>query len=106
MADITDAQAVRFCNEQVRIAADQLIQVYNNATAILAEWTAKGGTNLVPNTADMVIDGAATDGRPLVTGININNVINCLTEFVADYEADNFAKLNTLLQVAVNTTRA
>ncbi len=105
MADITDAQAVRFCNEQARIVADQLIQVYNNATAILAEWTAKGGTNLVPNTADMVIDGAATDGRPLVTGININNVINRLTELVADYEADNGAKLNTLLQVAVNTTR-
>lgn len=103
MPDITDSQAVKFCNEKIRVAADKLAQAYAFANQVKAEWTAHGGAVLVPNTSDPVVDGSATDGRPPITGADANNIINRLTELKADYDADSAAKLNTILSVAVNT---
>lgn len=100
---IDSSQAVRFCNEKVRPAADGLAQVYNDAKRVLAEWNAAGGVALVPNTADVVADRADVDGRPVITGEKVNNVMNRIGELISDYEAGGNAKLNTILQVAVNT---
>ncbi len=102
MPDISDPQAVRFCNEKVRVAADKLAQAYNCANQVLDEWTARGGVALVPNSADAVLDGSATDGRPPITGADTNNIIKRLSELIADYDALSAAKLNTILGVAVN----
>lgn len=102
MPDITDPQAVNFCNTKIRPAADRLAQAFNYAAAIIDEWNALGGSGLVPNTTDAVIDGAAQDGRPEITGAMANNIINRLSELQTDYEASSNAKLNTVLQVAVN----
>lgn len=100
-APIDSPQAVRFCNEKVRPAAEKLAQAYVFAKQVLDEWTAHGGVTFVPNTSDTVSDSASVDGRPVITGANVNNVINRLSELVTDYEADTSAKLNTILQVAV-----
>jgi hypothetical protein len=105
MSDITDPQAVAFCNERIRPAADLLAQAYNYASQVLAEWTAHGGAVLVPNTSDPVVDGSATDGRPPVTGADVNLLVVRLSELKADFEASGAAKLNTILKVAVNTSR-
>jgi len=102
MADITNAEAVKFCNEKVRVAADKLAQAYHFAQQVTAEWTANNMASVLPNQADDVIDGSATDGRHPITGIDANNIINRLNELIADYEADSSAKLNTILGVAVN----
>lgn len=102
MPDITDPQAVRFCNERVRVAADKLAQAYNLANQVIDEWTAHGGVALIPNTSDPVIDGSATDGRPPIVGSDASNIINRLTEIVADFEDSGGAKLNTILAVSVN----
>jgi hypothetical protein len=103
MAGITNPQAVRFCNERLRTAADKLSQAYNFAASVTKEWRSHGGTSLVPNSTDAVVDGSAKDGRPPIVGSDVSNMINRLDELVADYEADNSAKLNTILKVAVNT---
>jgi len=100
---ITDPQAVRFCNEKIRSAADNLAQAYNHANRVVNEWTSFGGVALIPNDAgEDVIDGSATDGRPPITGADVNNIINRLSERLTDYEAGGNAKLNTILRVAPN----
>lgn len=102
MADITNAEAVTFSNEKIRTAANKLNSAYKAAYEVVAEWTANGGGEMIPNTSDAVIDGSSTDGRHPITGIHANNIINRLSELKADYEANGAAKLNTILQVATN----
>ena len=100
---ITDPNAVHFANTRIRIAADAIGKLYNIAKQITNEWNALGGDKLIPNTAEIVVDGSAEDGRPPITGAMCNNIINRLLEQIADAEAVGKAKLNTVLQVAVNT---
>ena len=106
MADITNAEAVKFCNEKVRTSADKLGQLYYVAKAVTQEWTANSMGSVITNSADDdVVDGSATDGRHPITGADANNIINRLTEFVTDMEANTNAKLNTVLGVAVHPHR-
>ena len=100
MADITNAEAVRYSNEQLRVAANLFNEAYRKSKSALAEWVANPG--MFPNTEDTIIDGAETDGRHIVNGIKANNVYNRMSEFVTDYEANSSAKLNTILQYATN----
>lgn len=103
MADITNAEAVTFCNERVRVAADKLAQAYYYAQIVTQEWTANSMGTLIPNEAgDTIIDGSETDGRHVISGADANNIINRCNELVTDYEANTLAKLNTILGVAVN----
>lgn len=115
---ITNPVAIKFSNEKIRPAADMLAQLDNFAAAVLAEWTALGGTSLISNTSDVLRDGASPsddvgtggDGRPIVTGIKLNNIINRLTELRSAVATSGLAMgatgvRDTVLQVAVNTTR-
>lgn len=103
MAEITNAEAVKFCNEKVRVAADKLAQLYYTAKAVSQEWTANDlGSVIAYNNGDLVVDGSAQDGRHPISGIDVNNLITRLTEIVADMEAGGGAKLNTVLAVATN----
>ena len=78
-----------------------MLGAYYAAKAVTQEWSARGGVALVPNDDKAVLtDGAQTDGRPIISGAAVNNVVTRLAELVADYEADDCAKLNTLLAVA------
>jgi len=100
---ITSPQATTFTNERVRVAADKLAQAYNFANLVINEWYALDMAALIDNDAgETVADGAATDGRPIITGAMVHNVLNRLIELRDDYDAGGSAKLNTILQVAVN----
>lgn len=118
MPAITNPVAIKFANEKIRVAADLLAQLDNFAASIAAEWTALGGTTLFPNTTDVVADGAAPngvdatggDGRPVITGAKVNNIINRLTSLRSTSATTGLAMgvagvRDTVLQVAVNTTR-
>ena len=110
MPDITSPQAIKFSNEKIRVAADLLAQLDNFASATIAQWNAAGGSALIPNTADVIADGAATDGRPIITGAKANNIINRLTELRSTNANSGLAigsdgVRDTILQVAVNVTR-
>ena len=118
MPAITNPVAIAFANNKLRVAADLLAQVDNFAATVLAEWTALGGTALIPNTADVLQDSAAPngvdatggDGRPTVTGAKLNNIINRLTALRATASNSGLAMgvagvRDTVLQVAVNTVK-
>ena len=101
---------VVFCDQFVRPFADRRAQGYYAAKALVQIWTARGGATAIPNTSAVVPDSASTipltgsgsDGRPIITGVMVNNMINRATEIITDYEATSNAKLTTVLQVAVN----
>lgn len=97
----TNAEAVKFSNEKVRVAANKLVNAYAFAKLVSAEWTANNMGELFP-AGSVVVDGSETDGRHPVTGNDVTLIIVRLNELVADYEAESNAKLNTLLNVATN----
>lgn len=104
MAEITNPEAVKFCNEKVRTAADKLAQLYYTAKSVSQEWTANNlGAIIAYDNMDLVVDGSAQDGRHPISGSDVNGLMNRLNEIVADMEASNSAKLNTVLAVATQT---
>jgi hypothetical protein len=102
MAEITNAEAVRFCNERVRVAANKLNAAYKFAKEVSAEWYANNMGTLFPSGEGPVVDGSATDGRHPVSADDVLLLVSRLSELVADYEASTNAKLNTILAVATN----
>jgi len=105
MADITNPQAVKFCNERVRVAADRFGQLYWWSKIVAQEWTAQGIGALIPNDASVVMDGSATDGRPIITGADVNTLAARVAEFVALLEAGGKEKLDQISKIAVNPDR-
>jgi len=105
MAEITNSEAVRFCNEKVRTVADRFAQLYYAAKAVADEWTANNLGTLFVSGEGPVVDGSATDGRHPLSADDVTLVIVRCNELVADLEANSNAKLNTLMNVAVNPQR-
>lgn len=103
MPDIVNPTAVAFANNYIRRAADRKAQDYYYSKQVVQSWNAQSLSALFPNDTSNVVDGSATDGRPPITGAMVNNIINRASETIADYEATSNAKLNTILQVAVDT---
>ena len=102
MADITNVQAVTFSDAYLRLRANEICQFYFEAKQTLSVYTAQSHATYITDTSDPIIDGSATDGRPIVTGAQARDLIDILTAFVADMEASTNAKLNSCLQVASN----
>jgi hypothetical protein len=106
MPDITNPQAVRFANERIRPLADLLEAAYETAKRFKAEWDANNLAALIPNTADPVVDGAATDGRKPMTGQKAHNLYNRASELITELEGGSLAalagRLDTIKQVSVN----
>lgn len=100
---ITNPQAVRFANQEVRTVADKAAAYYWQAKAFLAEWDANGLGSVIPNDAtELVVDGSAEDGRGPITGKDINNLKGHIETMVADLEANASLKLNILSKIEVN----
>ncbi|KKN49380.1 hypothetical protein LCGC14_0643560 [marine sediment metagenome] len=102
---ITDPQIKRFCNEQVRQAADRFGQLYNWCRAVRDEWTAQDMGTAIPNTTEVIDDGADFDGRPIITGADVHAIKDRVLELITLMEATSNEKLNEVLRVAVNPTR-
>ena len=102
MANITDVAAIKFSNEQIRPLADMLASLYYRAKTVVDDWNATTMSGKIPNTTDVLIDGAAEDGRTIINGIDATAIITRAQEFITDYEAGSKAKLNTVNKVAVN----
>ena len=102
MPDIVNPQVIKFANEQARPCADMLAQAFYRMEVAFDQWVALGGAAAIPNDASVIVDGAGVDGRPILTGAKLHNLMTRLSEFITDYEANSNAKLNTVLGVAVN----
>lgn len=102
MPDIIDPEAVRFSNERARTLADAAARYYFAAKAFTLEWDATSMGSKIPNAADTIIDGSATDGRTPITGANVNGLKTHVDAMVTDLEANGNTKLNILLAIEVN----
>lgn len=97
---ITNPQAITFSNTEIRPLADLLKKVYWMCKRVDREWTGNDMGSLITNTEDIIEDGNV---KP-ITGVQATNIINRALELIADYEANSYAKLNTILQVAQGGT--
>lgn len=102
MADITNVQAITFCNQQVRPMADLLSQTYFTAKSIVEFWNANSMSALIPNTTQIIDDGAVIDGRQIITGIAATAIITECMNLITSFEANTNAILNQVKEVAVN----
>jgi hypothetical protein len=102
VANIVSVQAINFSNTQARRYADARAQSYLRAKAMLTFWNANTVSAVIPNTTDVLIDGAAQDGRQIITGAMVTNIITRCQEEITDFEASVNAKLNTIMALAVN----
>lgn len=104
MANITDPAAVKFCNEQLRPASDKLIQFYWWLKAVKQTYTANPAlaTALVNDGTAFVMDGSDTDGRPRITGADVQTIITQLNNLITSLEANSNLILNTFSKAAVN----
>jgi len=64
MANITNPEAVKFSNEEARPYNDHKLANYRTAKQLIANYTGKGMSAILGATGtDVIVDGAATDGR-------------------------------------------
>ena len=105
MANITDPAAIAFSNNQIRPSADRYMSTYWWAKQLVADWTSKGLSSLFPNDSSVVVDGAATDGRTVITGADVNIIVSHVSALITDLEASSNLKRNQIQKVAVNETR-
>lgn len=103
MANITNPEAVKFANEQVRRMNDMHVAHYRTCKQFKANYDAAVMGNIFTTNGDVVVDGSATDGRHSLTTFDVNNVYARAAEVIADYEASSNTKLNQANVIAVNT---
>ncbi len=89
MADITSPQAIRFCNENVRIIADLTEKLRRTGEQFLInvvefETITSGNAN-----GDVVLDGAASDGRQICTKQSVAEVKYVVEQLVACLNQDD-----------------
>jgi hypothetical protein len=101
----TNPQAIRICNEKLRPLADRAGQFYNLCKAYQAEATAEGWTAMFPANAEVIEDGAAADGRAIISNTDISQFITFIVAQIAAYETSAFANRNLVLKIAVNPER-
>lgn len=99
---INNPQAIKFCNENIRVAADKLAQAYYFAKVVMDEWSANNLGTLLPIDGGNVEDGAISDGRPVITGNDVTVMTYALNSLISDFEASNKTKLNSILRIAPN----
>ena len=102
MAAINNPVAVRHCNEKGRVFADALLTVYDTAKKYKTDWDANSIGTLIPNTADLVEDGSATDGRYPCTGAKFNALYTLSGTIITFFETGTPSRIDQIRQVAVN----
>lgn len=99
---ITNVQAVKFCNEQIRPAAEAILKAYYRAKEVRNKWYADNMGAILPVGGGTVVDGSESDGRTPIVSDDAILVINRLEDLINDLEAGGNAKLNTLVKPSVN----
>lgn len=98
----TNPQAIRICNDKIRPLADKLGYLYNLSKALQAEAQAEGWTSLFPADANIISDGADTDGRAVITNTDVNSFITVVGSLITFMEQNSNANRNLTLKIAVN----
>ena len=98
----TNPQAVRIANEKIRPSADRFGRLYNWLKALQAEATAESWLTLFPADAEIIVDGAATDGRAMITNTDVRNFITLAGAYITFMEQAGNANRDLALKIAVN----
>lgn len=93
---MTTPKATAFAS-RARTTATRMEIAYRDAKRLSEEWYANNHAAGIPFDSEPLEDGNAT--QP-VTNMDVYGVINRADELIADYEANNKAKLNTILKMA------
>lgn len=104
MADITDAAAIRFCNERIRPLADTIAKVYSQIQSIGLEYQSKNLGAVIPDDPTAIVqDSSVTnnDGRTPISGHDVNQMLALVTDLLAMANGET-TKIPTVLKVAVN----
>lgn len=109
--------AIDVMEVDIRIAADHVYNAYAFAFHTEKVWFLLGSSALIPNDAGEIIeDGAASDGRPIVNGQQAHQLMDRVVQFqnwllsstgnFTDVTRDSVSYLNTILKVTneVNQT--
>lgn len=102
----SNPQAIAFSNARIRIMADLLGSAYLSAKKLLAEWNAQGVAAVIPNDATVIDDGAAADGRPIVTDAAATAIVTRCLELVNWMETGQIAAGGTVTDATLNTVVA
>lgn len=101
MADITNPQAVRFCNEKLRPLADLIEKVRRTAEQFAIDITTEFEAHTSGNAnGDAIVDGSASDGRQPITKGNVLEVKFVAEQMVAALTQDDREQL--IANVSVN----
>jgi hypothetical protein len=76
MPSNSNVQAITFSNTKIRPFADLLYTAYLSAKSLVSMWNAQNVPAALPNDANVLADGAATDGRAPITDAQATNIIN------------------------------
>lgn len=107
MADISNPQVVAFSNQRIRPLCDQMYSLYYNAKAVVADYNAGDiGTKIDAGGAgNNIADGSSTDGRTVITGGDIYNVITWaqqIINFVENQAVSTADRLSVISKPHVN----
>jgi len=97
---LDSTQLVEFCNDELRQLGDRLKALDIRTAAAVAEYNARDlGTVInAGGSSGPVLDGSASDGRTIVTGGDVFNLITMLQEvqtfFAVSGRRDVIAKWN------------
>lgn len=102
MPDITNPQAVKFCNEKVRVLADSLLQAIATARQFDSDYGAISGDTLFPNTSDLIADGSDVDGRSRVQAQVVRAIRTQAQDLLTWAATGNPTRETRLRSIAVN----
>jgi len=97
---ITDPTAIDFSNRKLRPAADRLAQINYWFESIIDELAKREEQDpaFIPDDATVMDDGADTDGRPVVTGAQLQQLV----VLMRGYRAQFAGVMSDILAIAVN----
>lgn len=76
MAEIQTPQVVKFANERIRTAAEQLYRLTQTLESLTRDYDAQGIESLLGEDPSLLIaDGSEMDGRPRIDGNHIISII-------------------------------
>ena len=92
MADITDAEAIRFVNEVIRPTAEKMRGLKAEIDAATVAWFA-GLNSAITNTADLLDDGREAEGVSRLTGADVVNLITQMMAYQTQLNAGGVASV-------------
>jgi len=90
MAEITDPQIVKFCNEKIRPLADSVYSSYYKSLSLVSDYVSGDIAGNLQKWAsdDLVADGSEVDGRTRLTRQDLEYEYKILFDFIAFLEAE------------------